>query len=89
MKQTEPDWLEKVRETHKFHIVKLKENKNWTITKTASALDRSIASVSEHLKVYQWLKTHEGELMKCEYFFEAIEFVRRKKKELELEDSNL
>ena len=82
----EPEWLDRVKSTNRYHKERLRENHKHTIAKTAKSLKRSLGSVAQELKVAQWLKTHERELLECEYFHEAIEFVRDKQHQLEIEE---
>ncbi len=78
-------WIEKARETYKFHKTKLLSNSDWTVAKTAHALRRSIGSICEDLLIARWLKTHEPQLTKFSHAYEALEFIREEKRKLELE----
>lgn len=79
-----PKFIEKARETYKFHRSKLLSNDNWNTSKTAKALRRSIGSISEDLMIARWLKTHEKQIEKFSYAYEALEYIREKQKEQEL-----
>lgn len=80
-----PDWLDRVKATHAFHVNRLKQDESWTIAQTAKLLKRGIGPVSEDLKVASWLKTHSHIIEKFEYFSEAIEWIRVRKHKLMLE----
>ena len=82
----QPKWLEKAKDTYKFHRSKcLLENK-WTTVKTAKALRRSIGSISEDLLIVRWCKTHEKQIERFKYAYEALEFAREKQKEQNIEE---
>lgn len=72
-------WIRRARETHDSHVSLLKRNEGWRIKDTAKLLKRSIGSIAEDLLIYEWLKTHEKEIMRCEYAHEAIAWIREKK----------
>jgi hypothetical protein len=78
------DWLERAKEIHNFHIHQLRDEPDWTIEKTAKALNRSIGSVSQDILLAKWVKTHEKQLKRFDSMREALAFVRSKKRELEL-----
>ena len=82
----QPKYLDKARETYKFHRSKLLSDNKWTTVKTAKALRRSIGSISEDLMIARWLKTHEKQLEKMKYAYEALEFIREKQKEQDLDE---
>ena len=79
------DWLETAIAIRIFHITKLKENSKWRINDTAKLLKRSHGSVQQYLMIASWLRTHENQLNRFDTMNEALEFIRNKKKELELE----
>ena len=79
-------WLERCIDIHRFHIHQLKDEPNWTIERTAKALNRSIGSVSQDLLLASWFKTHEKQLRRCSSMRDAIAWVRLKRKEMQLED---
>lgn len=83
------NWLERAVDIHKFHIQQCKDESNWTIEKTAKALNRSIGSVSQDLLIASWLKTHEKQLKRFNSMREALAFVRSKQKEMRLEEIDL
>lgn len=85
MNKNKPEWMERVKATHTFHISRLRQDEDWTIAKTAKLLKRAIGPVSEDLKVASWLKTHASILEEFEFFSEAIEWIRKKKHKLMLE----
>ena len=86
LQQSQPDWVDRVKETHNFHASKLKEFPKWRIVDTARVLKRSKSSIGQELEVASWLRSHERELLKFDYLHEAIEFVRDKKKKILTEE---
>lgn len=79
----EQKWLERAKDTYRFHRSKLLSNDKWTVAMTAKALRRSSGSISEDILIVKWLKTHEKQLEKFERAYEALAFIRRRKKELD------
>ena len=82
----QPKWLEKARETYKFHRSKLLSNDRWTIAKTAKSLRRSLGSISEDLMIARWIRTNEKQLEKFEHAYQALEFIRDKQREQDLDE---
>lgn len=82
----QPKWIEKARETYKYHRSKLLSNDDHTVAKTAKYLRRSFGSVAEDLLIARWLRTHEKQLEKFKYAYQALEFIRDKKKEQDLDE---
>jgi len=82
-------WIERCIEIHRFHVQQLKDENNWTIEKTAKALNRSIGSVSQDLLLASWFKSHEKQLRRFNCMKDALEFVREKKKEIQLAEVDL
>jgi len=82
----QPKWLEKAKETYRFHRSKLLSHEKWTSVKTAQALRRSIGSISEDLLIARWCKSHEKQLEKFSYTYEALEFIRKKQREQDLDE---
>lgn len=80
----QPKFIEKAKETYRFHRSKLELSDDWNLTKTAKALRRSLGSISESLLIARWCRTHENQLEKFEYAYQAIEFIRAKQKEQNL-----
>jgi len=78
-------FLDRAIEIRRFHVEQCKEESNWTIDKTAKALNRSTGSVSQDLLLASWVKTHEKQLRRCNSMRDALEFVREKQKEMRLE----
>ena len=78
-------WLEKATATYNFHRSKLILDNEWNITKTARALRRSIGSIGEDLMIARWYKTHRKQLERIDNAYEVLEFIRKRKKEMELE----
>lgn len=79
-------WLTKAKETYRYHREKLLSNDKWTTVNTAKALRRSLGSISEDLLIARWCRTHESQLQRFKYAYEALEFIREKQKERELEE---
>ena len=77
-------WIIRAREIQGFHVSHKRENENWRIEDTARLLNRSIGSISEHLLLASWLRTHEHELKRIRNFVDAVAWVRKKEKEMEL-----
>lgn len=84
MKQS-PKWLERARETYKFHRAKILVNDDWTLTDTAKILRRSLGGVCEDIKIARALKIYEKEIEKFDYIYECLEFIRKMEKENEVE----
>jgi hypothetical protein len=79
-----PEWLEKALQTALYHRAqRLTHNKKWTMINTAEALRRSLGSISEDLMIAKESKVYD--LEQFEYQYEALNFIRLKKKERELE----
>lgn len=89
LKEPEPEWLSGVLATHKFHVIKKRENPKWTMRDTAKALHKALGPVSEELKVAQWLRTHSTDLKKFEYLGEAIKWIRSKQHDSLVQETNL
>lgn len=87
MEDRKPTWIEKAKQTQRFHREQLKSHDKWTIGETAKILRRSPGSVSEDLLIARWLRTNPLELEKFEYTYEALEWIRKRIKEERLEDA--
>lgn len=85
-KEKNPEWLARVKATHKLHVERLKVNPRHTIGETAKELKRAIGPVSEELKVASWLRTHSTQLREFEYIHEAVEYIRERKHKMLTED---
>jgi hypothetical protein len=81
-----PKWIERARETYKYHRAKCILEPGWNLTKTAQALRRGLGPVSEDIKIASWLKTHGNQIEQFNYAYEALEFIRKKQKEIDLAD---
>lgn len=77
-------WIERARETYRFHRSKILEKEKHTVARTAYLLRRSYGSVVEDLLIARWLRTHEKQIEKFEHAFQALEFIREKKKMQEI-----
>ena len=80
------DWLERATATFKFHRSRLTSEDKWTATLTAKALNRSIGSISEDLKIARWYRTNKADIDKFDYSYEALEWIREKEKKMSLEE---
>ena len=79
----QPDWLKSALETASYHKQqRLSHNKKWTLAMTAKALRRSIGPVCEDLMLARESKVYD--LEQFTYAYEALNFIRMKKKEREL-----
>jgi hypothetical protein len=80
----QPKWIEKAKETYRYHRSKLLSNDKWTVGQTAKSLRRSLGSISEDLLIARWCRTHEKQIEKFKYAYEALEFIREKQKEQDI-----
>lgn len=69
-------WINRCKETYRYHCNRLKANPNWTLRNTADTLSRSIGAVSQDLTLASWMFTHEEELKQFEFAKDALKFVR-------------
>lgn len=88
MSEPQPKWLEKAKETYKYHRIKLLSTDDWTVTKTAKSLRRSIGSISEDLLIARWCKTHEKQIEAFSYAYEALAFIREKQLQQDVAELN-
>ena len=79
-------WLDKAKATRKFHIAKKREDKTWTVGKTAKELKRSIGSISEDLLIADWSRSHGEKIESFDYAYEALEYIRDRKADINLDD---
>jgi len=82
-------WIERAVDIHRFHVQQLKDEPKWTVEKTASALNRSIGSVSQDLLLASWLKTHEKQLRRCSSMRDALAWIRVRQREIRVEEIDL
>lgn len=75
-------WLDRAVHVHNYHINLCREEKEWTIEKTAKSLNRSIGSVSQDITIASWVKTHEKQLRRFRSMKDALEWVKDKKREM-------
>jgi hypothetical protein len=81
----EPDWLKQARQTAEYHrSQRLTHDKKWTLTQTAKALRRSLGSICEDILIAKESRVYDLEVFEFQY--EALNFIRMKKKERELEE---
>jgi hypothetical protein len=78
-------WIDRAVEIKKFHVQQLKNESNWTLQKTAEALNRSIGSISQDLLIASWLKTHDKQLRRCSSMRDALSWIRDKQREMNLD----
>lgn len=64
----------------------MKDEPNWTIQKTASALNRSIGSVSQDILLASWSRSHEKVLRRCSSMRDALAFVKLKERESKMKE---
>lgn len=83
------NWIEVAISIYNFHASQVRDESNWTIEKTALALNRSVGSVSQCLLLASWLKTHERQLRKFRNAKDALAFVRSKKREFSSQELEL
>lgn len=82
----QPKWIERAKETYRLHRYALISDDKWTLAQTAKSMKRSLGSICEDLLIARWCKTHEKQLEKFEYAYEALEYIRKKQKELDIQD---
>ena len=79
-------WIDKAKETQRFHAEMRRENSDWRLQDTAKALKRSLGGVSEDLLIVKWLKTHREEIEAFKYASKALEFIRELQEEEKIEE---
>jgi hypothetical protein len=79
-------WLERAKETYRFHRSKLLSNNKWRTSDTAKALKRGIGPISEDLLIARWCRTHEKQLERFKYAYEAVEWIKEEEKRMELNE---
>jgi len=80
------EWLERAKETYKFHSRKKKESSKWRLQDSAKALHRSSGSICEDLKIASWFKTHPDKIERFDYARDALEFIRKKESEMSVDE---
>ena len=86
---TKLNWLDRAVSIHNYHIGMCKQERNWTIEKTAQSLNRSVGSVSQDITVASWVKTHEKQLRRFHSLSDALEWVKDRKREMKLREIEL
>lgn len=76
------DYIDLALAIQKFHIEKLRSDIHWTEQQTATALKRSLGSVSQYLSIASWCRTHENQIRRLETMNEAITWIRQHKRQL-------
>jgi hypothetical protein len=74
-------WQDRAKEISKFHKLRLAADKDWTIKKTASVLDRSYGTVAESLLLASWMETHPR-LERIKTAYEALRWIRNAKQSI-------
>ena len=81
------EWIKRAEDTYDFHRHKLVINDGkWTIRQTAKLLRRSLGGVTEDLMIAKYLKKYRPMIERFGTVYEALKFIRRKKKEMQWED---
>lgn len=83
-----PKWIEKAKETYRYHRSKLLADQSWNTVKTAKSLKRSIGSISEDLMVARFCKDGENQIIKFKNRYEGIDYIReslKKEETMEIE----
>lgn len=75
------NWLDRAIQVYNFHIHQIKTEKNWTLAKSAVALNRSIGSVSQDVTIASWSKTHDKQLRRFKSARMALDYIRGKERE--------
>jgi hypothetical protein len=75
-------WLDRAIQVYNYHVNLRKSERNWTIEKTAEALQRSIGSVSNDITVATWSITHEKQLRRFRSMRDALAYIKEKKDEM-------
>jgi len=75
-------WIDRAIQTYNYHCSKLREGEGWIITDTARALKRSTGSVGEDLLIASWLKMYGNKIREFKYAYQALEFIRNKKRQM-------
>lgn len=79
-------WLVRCKKTAEFHKEHLRKDKKWTMSDTATLLNRSAGSVCEDLLIAQWLNsTIRHRIERCRSMRDALELVREHKNEVRLQ----
>jgi len=74
-------WLDRAVQVYNFHIKQIKTESNWTMLKTATALNRSLGSISNDIAIANWSKTHEKQLRRLKSARMALDYIHGKEKE--------
>lgn len=75
-------WMDRAVQVYNYHVGMCKQEKKWTIEKTAQTLNRSVGSVSQDITVASWTRTHEKQLRRFDSMKDALEWIREKKIEM-------
>ena len=86
MESRKQTFIEKAKDTHNVHAVRCRDDPKWRVQDTAKFLGRSIGSICEDLLIIKWWKSHPKDIERFSYAYEALEFIRVKKKEQDLDE---
>lgn len=81
-----PRWLERAKQTYKYHRERLEGDEDWTLTQTAKNLRRSLGSICEDIAITKAHKKHPSEIEKFDYAYEALKYIRDIQKASSLEE---
>lgn len=76
----QPKFIEKAKETYRFHRLCIVSDEGWTKKLTAKKLRRSEGSIIEDIMIASWCRTHEKEIEKFKYAHQALKYIRGLKK---------
>ena len=79
-----PTWIDRAIDIRVWHVQQCRDDSTWTISKTATALNRSIGSISQDLLIASFLKTHEKQIKRCSSMRDALAYIRGIVREMEL-----
>lgn len=75
------NFLDRAIQVYNFHVQQNKTESSWTIEKTAKALNRSVGSVCQDIKLANWSRTHDKQLRRCRSMRSALDYINGKEKE--------
>jgi len=81
-----PHWLDRAIEVYRFHVAQCKVESSWTISKTATVLNRSFGSVQQDIMLAGWSITHDKQLRRFRSMRDALAFVKDKEKEMRMRE---
>lgn len=81
-----PRFLERAKETYKYHRERLEGDEDWTLAQTANELRRSLGSICEDIAIMKAYKKQPLEIEKFDYAYEALKYIRDIQKASSLEE---